>query len=311
MASRAEELYQKLQDPAAILALIGQSEDLHLDCKEWPAGDDASQQKIFAKAACGFTNAEGGVLVVGMRARKGAEDEPDVVESPRPVADTVAVRSRILDLVGQLVEPGIEGVKAEAISETSGSKSGFVVVLIPPSDGSPRRSRKDWRFFLRIGSGTIAMEYFQIADMFGTRPQPDLTLYLEHDGFRNSSYDTRPQQFFWLGLSNTGRGIAKFPSIRFRRDQGFQIWQSGLDGNGSVGLPVRPSESDWIIFQGGVDYVIFPEETLKITKVSRVFSHRDHANRYVFENVTFSVEVSCENARIKKISREIPMRHHS
>src|ERR1019366_4056887 len=97
MPNRAELLFQELQTSSAIMKLIGQREDVHFDCKEWPSKDDDAQ-KAFAKAACGLTNAEGGVLVVGMSARAVSKDEPDLVESAAPVADTSAVKSRILDL---------------------------------------------------------------------------------------------------------------------------------------------------------------------------------------------------------------------
>ncbi len=36
---RAETLYSELQDGNAIDGLIGQPEDSHLDCKEWPTDD--------------------------------------------------------------------------------------------------------------------------------------------------------------------------------------------------------------------------------------------------------------------------------
>jgi len=176
--NRAEELFQNLQSPNSIRALIGQSEDVHFDCKVWPASD-ADAQKVLAKAACGLTNAEGGVILVGMSARATSKDEPDLIESAAPVADTSAVKSRILDLVGQLVEPGIEGVQVAEVNDPGGSRSGFVVVHIPPSEGSPRRSRKDWKFYQRIGSGTFPMEYFQIEERFGKRPPPKLELHLE------------------------------------------------------------------------------------------------------------------------------------
>src|SRR5450755_2760092 len=137
MPGRPKQLFDELHNVAHILGLINQSEDLHLDCKEWPT-NDGDAQKVFAKAACGLTNGEGGVLVIGMRARAGAKDEPDLIESPALVTDTAAVRSRVLDLVGQLVEPGIEGVQVASINEPAGAKSGFVIVYIPQSEGSPR-----------------------------------------------------------------------------------------------------------------------------------------------------------------------------
>src|SRR5947199_9676220 len=121
MQSRAEQLFLELQNVAAIKNLIGQTEDVHFDCKEWPTKDEDAQKPL-AKAACGLTNAEGGVLVIGMKARSIAKDDPDLVESAVPIADTVAVESKILNLIGQLGEPVIEGITAVEVNEPPGSK---------------------------------------------------------------------------------------------------------------------------------------------------------------------------------------------
>jgi len=110
MPGYAELLSGRLQDAAAILALVGNSEDAHFDCKEWPAREEDAQ-RVFAKAACGLTNAEGGVLVVGRRARATSKDEPDLVESPAPVADTKAVQSGVLDQSGNSSSPESKGYK--------------------------------------------------------------------------------------------------------------------------------------------------------------------------------------------------------
>ncbi len=40
MAGRAEYLYSQLQAASAVLKLIGEAEDPHLDCKEWPMKDE-------------------------------------------------------------------------------------------------------------------------------------------------------------------------------------------------------------------------------------------------------------------------------
>lgn len=181
MADRGKEIFDELQSAERITALVGQSEDARLDCKEWPA-NEGDAQKMLAKAACGLTNADGGVVLVGMKARSASKDEPDLISSAAPVADTSAVRSRILALIGQLVEPPIQGVLVLEVPEATGSKSGFVVAYVPASEGPPRRSRKDWKFYQRIGSGTFPMEYFQIEEKFGRRPPPRLELYLDRAG---------------------------------------------------------------------------------------------------------------------------------
>jgi hypothetical protein len=267
---RAEILYADLQDLEAIDRLIGQPEDSHLDCKEWPYKDEDAQ-KMLAKAACGMTNADGGVLVIGMKAESKPKDEPDVVSARAAVPDTRQVASRVLGLISNLIEPGIVGVEVREIAEVGSSKSGFVVVYIPKSEGSPSRSRKNREFYVRVGSATIPMEYWQLEDQFGKRPVPRLTLYFEEKDRVNARY---PQvgvavRWFHFGLTNEGKGIARFPGLRFTRASGFEMSQYGLDGNTNFGLPLRPSEPDWIVFRGGVDDVIYPGETRLIGILSQ------------------------------------------
>jgi hypothetical protein len=320
MSSRAQELFQKLQNADSIRALIGQSEDIHFDCKEWPASD-GDAQRVFAKGACGLTNADGGVIVVGMSARSTCKDEPDLVESLAPVADTSAVKSRILDLVGQLVEPGIEGVQAAEVNDPPNSKSGFVVVHIPPSTGAPRRSRKDWKFYLRIGSGTFPMEYFQIEERFGKRPPPKLELYLEVAKVGPHTYSrNQPVRYFVLGLKNVGTGVAKFPSIRYCPTGSLGLDMFGIDGNQNHGLPLRPSEPEWVVFRGGVDDVIYPSEVRKVTKLMQAGSNdapdghpypltvspRGNHTRWDFKAASFRCEISCEGTPTLTVEHSIP-----
>ena len=301
MLGRAEQLFTNLQTVEAITALIGQPEDAHFDCKVWATNEDEAQ-KTLAKAACGLTNAEGGVLVIGMRARSTSKDEADVVESAVPVSDTSLVKSRVLTLIGNLVEPGIVGLHAVEVRDRKNSTSGFVVVYVPSSEGSPRRSRKDWKFYQRIGSGTFPMEYFQIEERFGKRPHPKLELYLELETIRQDTYEPRrPVRLFVLGLINSGSEIAKFPSIRFKRACGLTVDSFGIDGCRGFGISPRPSESEWFAFRGGVDEVIYSGETMKITKLIQqgenqgVASYRSET-QWMFKALSFSCEISCDGA---------------
>ncbi len=318
-----EKLFDTLSNANSILGLIGQPEDAHLECKGWP-DQDAEAQKTLAKAACGLTNAEGGVLIIGMKATSSRKDEPDVIESAAPVKDTSAVKSRVLNLLGNLVEPGIVGIAIREVAESEGSKSGFVVVHVPASYGAPRRSRKDWKFYQRIGAGTFPMEYFQIEERFGTRPPPKLELFLEEDGFR-PGFSFSISRWFVLGLRNSGAGCAKFPSIRYRRDCGLIVYSYGLDGNGGVGLPQRASDSSWYAFRGGVDDLIYPGELLKITKLRQdgtphvqqptiPFSPAGNAS-LLFRALDFYSEISCEGIPTLTVEMRVeealyPPMHH-
>jgi hypothetical protein len=261
-----EELFDLLKDANEILALIGSSENLHLDCKIWPKSDNDSQ-KVLAKCLCGFANAEGGVAVIGMEARGGpSKDDPDLIQKAVPVADAVAVKSKIEGLVGELVEPRLQSVQTAAVLESPGSTAGFVLIDIPPTDGPPCRSRKDWKFYQRISSGTYPMEYFQIADIFGRRRRPVLSLHLEEAGVEMRK--GRPVRILTLGIENRGRAIAKYPSIRFR-SSAVGVDPLGIDGKGGSGLPRSPSEPSWVVFGGGADHVIHPATLLEITKVEQ------------------------------------------
>ena len=261
-----EQLFQRLQDLPAINALVNTTENLYLDCKIWPSRDDDAQ-RMLAKAVCGFANADGGVVVIGMDARSGPnKDDPDLIQRTAPVPDTIYVKSRIENLIGDVVEPRPESVQLAIVPDAKGSPSGFVIVNVPPTEGLPCRSRKDWKFYQRISAGTYPMEYFQIADMFGRRRRPILALYLEEDNVE--SRQGRPVRILTVGIENMGRALAKYPSIRFN-SAGVGIDPFGIDGNHGFGLPQRPSEPGWAVFGGGADHVIYPGTVLKITKLEQ------------------------------------------
>lgn len=321
MAGHAEDLFARLQNRAAVLGLIGEAEDAHLDCKEWPAKDEDSH-KMLAKAACGLTNADGGVLVIGMKAESRPKDEPDVVTAAAPVNDTSLVKSRVLGLISNLIEPGIVGIQAKEIATKAKSKSGFVVVYVPKSDGSPRRSRKDWKFYQRIGSATLPMEYWQIEDRFGKRPHPRLELYLEQRALGLSEIARQYSRTLALGLTNTGAGIAKFPGVQFARSPLYQVDSYGIDGNNNFGLQKRPSEKDLMIFGGSADDVVYSGQTVMIAKLvqkAQAFDANDipmsdyrlrpgtQTNaRYIFDEFTFKCEVFCDGAQTTATEKIIP-----
>ena len=100
MAGRAEFLYASLTDRNAIDALIGEPEDGHLDCKEWPAKEKDGHE-MFAKAICGLANSDGGVLILGVRAesKRPNDPDPDVITAAVPVLDTSLLQSRLLALI--------------------------------------------------------------------------------------------------------------------------------------------------------------------------------------------------------------------
>lgn len=264
--SAHEDLFNRLQNATEIVRLVGTTEDLYLDCKIWSVNENDAQ-RVLAKALCGFANGDGGVLVIGLEAKSGpGKDDPDLIQQARPVPDAMAVKSRIENLVGQLVEPGLQGVRVAAVPGSPGSSAGFVLVSIPPTDGFPCRSRKDSRFYLRVSAGTFPMEYFQIADMFGRRRRPVLRFHLEETGIEQRQ--GVPTRIMTFGIENVGRAVAKFPTIRFQAPP-LVVDPFGIDGNHGFGLPQLPSEPEWTVFGAGSDSVIHPGTVLKIGKLEQ------------------------------------------
>lgn len=300
MASIPEHLFASLDSPAAVNALIGKTEDLHLDCKVWPAKEEDGQ-RVIAKAACGFANGDGGVIVVGMKAKAGPnKDDPDQIQAAEPVVDTTLVKTKIQDWIGQLVEPGIASVRVNEINEPAGSRSGFVTALVPPTDGSPCRSRKDWKFYQRISSGTYPMEYFQIADMFGKRQRPVLELHLVEVPVEGTGENRC--RIFQLGIKNSGRAIAKYPSLRYINTQ--RMPQASPLQHSSFGLPLRVPEPNLFIFGGGVNDVIYPGETLLVAKLRQNgFTSTFPMPRLVFSQWTIAVQISAEGIESKTYER--------
>lgn len=301
MATLPEQLFESLDSSAAIHALIGKTEDFHLDCKVWPT-DDGDAQRVVAKAVCGFANGDGGVIVIGMIAKAGPnKDDPDQIQATQPVADTTLVKTRVQDLIGQLVEPGITGVRVNEINDSTGTKSGFVTVLVPATEGLPCRSRKDWKFYQRISSGTYPMEYFQIADMFGKRRRPMLELHLD-EGTVQGTGDSR-YRLFYLGIKNSGRAIAKYPGLRYKNVQGLPR-TTVLPGN-IYGLPMRSADSNWIIFGGGADHVIYPGETLMVAHFHQPgFSTNYPMPKFGFPKWSIAVQLSAEDTESKIVEKE-------
>jgi Putative DNA-binding domain len=300
MPTNAERLYDRLKTATAIRGLIGQTEDADFDCKEW--SPDPSARRSIGKAACGFTNATGGVIVVGMMA-KGGPDGVDVVKEEKPVDDVEAVRSQVEDAISKIVEPGIEGVRSRAVPLTSRpkSKKGFVVVFIPESESSPHRSTASKEFYVRIGPQTLPMAYFQIEDRFGRRPHPRLVVDIRDKHIRTPPLQAGiRERVLSLIVTNTGRGIARFPSVRFKRTHTVSPPSITFE---QVLWSLSNAIPEWTSFRGGANDVVYPGESLFVTELVQ---HKHPVTTQIFPALTIVAEAVCDGMPPHRQSFEIP-----
>jgi predicted HTH transcriptional regulator len=176
MSESAQVFFESLRTAGDVTGLLGRAEDLYFEAKTCSDPFPEPDQRHLAEALSGFANADGGVLVYGLVAAGGDRTTSDVVKRVEPIKSLKLLNSRLLALVGQLVEPPVAYVRVELREFDRQPHEGFVLVYVPPSDLGPHRSRKDREYYRRHGYGFYRMEHFEIAEMFGRRRRPSLSL---------------------------------------------------------------------------------------------------------------------------------------
>lgn len=239
--------------PDKVCAMKGEPESQILDCKA--VGQEKDMKRNLAVLLSGFANAQGGVCLWGVDARKNAEGV-DCLESFPGVQDANLLASRLDELTPPAVSPGVMGVRHKALKAAGLPE--FVATLVPASDGGPHMARfGEDRFYQRIGLSFIRMEQFQIADMFGRRARPSLKVSAVYNG--NCS--------FLITLRNVGRGAAQAPFLQISTDAPFERNTYGVDGNTTEVLPIIRGgavlNEGWL-HAGGADFVIHPTMSVSV-----------------------------------------------
>lgn len=188
--SRARDLYEYLKEKGehGIKEIIDPkdpwTEYLFVDYKRskrqrevGPVNDD--DRKNLAKAISGFGNSSGGLIVWGVKCKKGP-DGVDIPTKATPLKEVVKFRSQLEGLISGFTIPAHNGVENETI-RVNDDGAGYLLTFIPKSDYAPLRSLKHDQYFLRSGSSFQPVPHDALAGMFGKRPEPRLKL-LSHPG---------------------------------------------------------------------------------------------------------------------------------
>ncbi len=245
----------------------GQEEHLHLELKELGSpGLDKEDRKNLGKALSGFANSSGGLVVWGVVAKRLTRDAPDVAVDLAPLADPKVTIARLNELTGEGVSPTVPGVRHRLLGEKDNA---FAATLVPASDLGPHMAKfGEDRYYKRSGDSFYRLEHFDLADMFGRRPKPALSLSIAtaRAGGGRSAGLVEWKGDAILRISNDGRGSATAPYLSVNIS-GSKISQVGLDGNGYEGLPRRRARGDYlhnVTFGGTSDHVIHPDTILDV-----------------------------------------------
>lgn len=269
----------------AQLPLEKREESLHLDFKEKKDATTGAlhqdDKKHLSIALSGFANADGGLLVWGVEARR---DQDDVDRAIRviPVKHVIRFRSELETITPDMVSFGVPGVEHHAISTSGDEDEGIVVTVVPRSDLAPHMATgKDLHsYYRRTSSRFQVMEHYEVADLFGRRPQPQLTVRCFWE-----LVCTAPGVFQWVlqfMVENKGRGIARFPCLTLGHPPKGWSLLSATDQT-AVGGPfkkVDPPHGWWLRYRGGADDVLHPGDRYNVASVA--FALRDDSNEPTF-----------------------------
>ena len=184
----------------------GQSKEEHLqlDFKTINNANLKSEddKRTLAIALSGFANSSGGLIVWGVDARKNKLGI-DAATALREIDELGLFCSRLNELTNQAAQPSIEGVIHRKF-ETSIDK-GFAVSLIPESTATPHMAKLgENRYYKRNGQSFLMLEHYDLDDMFGRRPRPNLQLTIK------SSWESNEHVNIEISVLNIGRGLAKY-----------------------------------------------------------------------------------------------------
>jgi Putative DNA-binding domain len=108
-----------------------------------------------------FANADGGVLILGMKQTEGA---PARAETFNPLPDVAALERRLRDVIVNCIEPRLPYAAVKAIP-TNEDGAGLVLLEVEPSRLGPHRVRKTREATIRREDCCASMSMLEIHDM--------------------------------------------------------------------------------------------------------------------------------------------------
>ena len=274
-----------------------QEENLHLEFKTirhstFRADDDKSN---FAKCLSAFANSEGGIVIWGIIAKKN-DDEIDCAIDKAFIDNLQLFLSRLNELTTEALSPYLAGVIHTPIEFST--NCGFVKTYIPEGDQGPYMAKlKEYRYYQRIGNRNQKMEHFQIADLFGRRKRPNLSLYYILSN-RGKKLHTDIHRFYLdLFILNKGKGTAKAPYVNIYSKEQFSFVD--LNNNLDIIDMMEYSSNKFDIkFGNDPNIVIHPKTSIRVVKLT-IEIPIDFINKNE-EDIKIFYEVTAEDMVLKE-----------
>lgn len=177
-------------------------ENVHLDYKDGKAlqTNDEGKNEI-TKDVSSFANSDGGIIVYGLTEKKH-------IPTDISTFDGNAFTKERLDQIISNIQPHIKGVKIYPIRVDGNISRSIYVVKIPRSSIAPHMAT-DHKYYKRNNFQSIAMEDYEVRDLFFRADCPELEIdvcecnCINRDKVRYEDYIFE----FYIGVRNIGRKL--------------------------------------------------------------------------------------------------------
>jgi Putative DNA-binding domain len=247
-----------------------------------PAGRDLLE--LWAKNLSGFANSDGGVVIFGIDAPKGAAKSLSLVQ------DLAALSSKLKNTLPKITEPPVQRVEIEAYRNPPDANKGFVVCYIPASPWRPHQVRTDGQpgqFYIRASDNCVPCNHATLRALFA--PQLVSTIEIHYKTMQQSDVGSQGRNVVvqcWL--LNKGPASAKEPfvlvNIRHTStsfEYNHMLWEETQIGSPGKALLCRRS--------------VHPEERIHILSVPLGVIFQNGTRHFTSDSYTFQFSVSAHN----------------
>lgn len=156
------------------------AEDLHIEYKEsrllarepQSAKDDCIEK--LTKTVSSFNNSDGGVIVIGMKARR--EDNRNCPEDfDDGFTESDFSKTWLVQVINSNISPSIPDLRVNLVKLT-GEREGKVAFVIYVPKGTRAVQAKDLRYYQRVEDQSLPMRDFQVRDVNNRSLGPDLRM---------------------------------------------------------------------------------------------------------------------------------------
>lgn len=263
-------------------------------------------RQTLAENLCAFANSAGGLLILGVEARKNA-DQIDAASACKPIRELQLFKSEVTRAIGELMLPRHEGIEVLSIPDPSIEDSGYLAIWVERSDRRPHQSQaaKDRRYYKRAGDSTFIMEHYDIEDAFNRIAPVDLELVHSKaqrgDRRRKGSYETLPYKLkFYLRNPSRLSACAPYISVVEVKGGDFEAGHGGYFEHNMVGRT---------LIYGGSSTFVHPGQDVPVFQISLEVGHylgddRWHHDGNPVEDsaLTVSCDIGCQNAPARRVT---------